>query len=88
MEQDQNTIQSPPPGWRFTAGVVLFVLAWVLPIFIPLVALSGLSTTWKAAFSGLLIVGGPELLGSVSILLVSRSGFRYLTAKARERLRV
>ncbi len=72
---------APPPGWRFRIGVGFFVLGWICPLFIPLVAASGLSTEWKAIISGLLAVGGPELMTLVSIAFLGKAGFNYLKAR-------
>jgi len=81
MAQSQTTVQSPPPGWRFRLGIFFFVLGWVCPLFIPLVIASSLSTEWKTTLSGLLLVGGPEVLGLVSVAFLGKSGFNYIKAR-------
>jgi len=76
-----STAGKPPAGWRLRAGIGFFALAWVSPLFIPLVTASGLSTEWKTAISGLLLIGGPEILSLVSIALLGKAGFNYLKAR-------
>ena len=71
----------PPPGLRFKLGLVFFVLAWVSPLFVPLVALTDLPNAAKAALSGALVVGGPEIFGFMAIACLGKAGFGYLTQK-------
>ncbi len=72
---------APPPGWRFRIGVGVFVFGWSMPLFIPLVAASELSTQSKAVISGLLAVGGPEVMSLVSIAFLGKAGFNYIKAR-------
>ncbi len=72
---------APPPGWRFRLGIGFFVFGWCMPLFIPLVAASDLSTEWKAVVSGLLAVGGPEVMSLVSIAFLGKAGFNYIKAR-------
>jgi hypothetical protein len=67
---------------RFRLGVVLFVAGWLCPLFIPLVAASGLTPEWKTAISGALLIGVPEILSLVSIAVLGRDGFNELKRKA------
>jgi len=71
----------PPPGLRFKLGLVFFVLAWISPVFVPLVALTDLPVAAKTALTGALIVGGPEIFGFIAIACLGKAGFRYLTQK-------
>lgn len=72
---------APPPGWRFRVGIGFFVVGWICPLFIPLVAATDLPTEWKAVISGLLAVGGPEVMCLVSIAFLGKAGFNYLKAR-------
>ena len=72
---------APPPGLRFQVGVAFFVLGWVAPLFIPLVAATDLSVEWKTTISGLLVLGGPELCSLICVALLGKSGFLYLKTK-------
>ncbi|MDJ0868575.1 MAG: transporter suffix domain-containing protein [Myxococcota bacterium] len=72
---------APPPGWRFRAGVAVFVLGFLAPLAAPLVALTGLPTAAKATLGGLLLVGIPEICTVAAIAILGKPGFA--TVKAR-----
>ena len=80
MNDKKNPEQSAP-GWRFKLGVYLLVLGAICPLFTPLVAMTGLSTEWKAALSGLLLVGIPEIFTLVAIAVMGKDGFNYIKGK-------
>jgi hypothetical protein len=65
-------------SWRFRIGVALIVIGWICPLFIPLVTKSTLSTEWKTALSGFLLVVGPEVLSLLAIAILGKDGFNYL----------
>jgi hypothetical protein len=67
--------------WRFRTGVALIALGWICPLFIPLVTKSTLSTEWKTALSGFLLVVGPEALSLLAIAVLGKDGFNYLKEK-------
>ncbi len=71
----------PPASWRFKIGVALIAFGWICPLFIPLVANSTLSTEWKTALSGFLLVVGPEALSLLAIAILGKDGFNYLKEK-------
>ncbi len=83
MSKSSHAVEAvaPPPGWRFQLGLVFFVLAWVSPAFVPLLALTELPVAAKTALTGALIVGGPEIFGFIAIACLGKAGFRYLTQK-------
>ncbi len=81
MTDETTTLEQPAPGWRFKLGVYLLVLGAICPLFTPLVAMSGLSTEWKAALSGLLLVGIPEIFSLVAIAVMGKDGFNYIKGK-------
>jgi hypothetical protein len=56
-------------SWRFRTGVTLIAIGWICPLFIPFVTRSTLSTEWKTALSGFLLVVGPELLSLTAIAM-------------------
>jgi hypothetical protein len=78
MKNETTTAVQPPAGWRFRIGIIIFVVGFLSPLLIPVVAATGLPTTWKAAISGLLAVGIPEVFSLVAIAIVGKSGFKYL----------
>lgn len=78
--------QEPPAikkGWRFYTGVVVLILSLVLPLFAFLVPLLGLSTGLSAVVIGLLVAGGPEVLGLLAVALLGKDIFQYLRYKAK-----
>jgi hypothetical protein len=66
---------------RFRVGVTLIAIGWIFPIFIPLVTNSTLSTEWKTALSGFLLVVAPEGLSLLAIAILGKDGFNYLKEK-------
>lgn len=70
-----------PPGWRFRVGLGLFALGLFCPVFIPLVAVTRLPTTWKATLSGLLALGLPELLWLAAAAVLGTQGFEVLKSR-------
>ncbi len=80
MNKNQTT-KPAAPGWRFKFGVYLLVLGAICPFFTPLVAMTGLSTEWKAALSGLLLVGIPEIFSLMAIAVMGKDGFNYIKGK-------
>jgi hypothetical protein len=69
---------APTSGWRFRAGVTIFVLGFAAPLAIPLVVASGLSAAWKTALSGALALGVPEVMMVVAAAVMGREGFAKL----------
>jgi hypothetical protein len=63
------------------------VLSLVMPLFAFLVPLFGLSLAQSAAVVGLLIAGGPEVVGLIGIALLGRNAFQYFTYKLQTALR-
>lgn len=79
---DENTSLKPTaPGWRFKLGVYLLALGAICPLFTPLIAMTDLSTEWKAALSGLLLIGIPEVFSLVAIAVMGKDGFNYIKGK-------
>ncbi len=67
--------------WRFTTGIVLIAAGWLLPLLIPLVTVSSLSTAWKTTLSGFLLVGAPEVAALVAIVILGKDGFNAIKTK-------
>jgi hypothetical protein len=80
-ENEKTTAVQSPPGWRFRMGIIIFVVGFLSPLLIPVVAATGLPTTWKAAISGFLAVGIPEVFSLVAIAVLGKPGFKYLKEK-------
>jgi len=85
MSESVQTTEAvlPSPGLRFKIGLLFFVLTWIAPVFMPLVAMTNLPIAWKAALSGALLVGGPEVFGLIAIACLGKAGFSYLTQKVK-----
>jgi hypothetical protein len=81
MTHDASTTEPSKPGWRFRLGVSFFALGLVCPVFVPLVAATGLSTQWKTILSGILMLGIPELLWVVAVAVMGKAGFDYIKAR-------
>jgi len=78
MKNETPKEVQPPSGWRFGMGMILFVLGLICPVFIPLVTATDLPGKWKAAISGLLALGIPELLWMAAVAVLGKAGFDYL----------
>jgi hypothetical protein len=68
----------PASGWRFPVGVTIFLVGFAAPLAIPMVTSSDLPTAWKAAVSGALAVGVPEIMMVVAAAVMGRAGFARL----------
>ena len=70
-----------PPKGSLVVGGALFLLAWLCPLFVPVVTAGNLPIAWKAAASGVLLIGLPELLTLAAIAVLGQSGYRYLKGR-------
>jgi len=80
MMEEQAASPAPPPGKRLIIGGMVFVLGFMGPAFVPLVAIMNMPTEWKTALSGLLLLGIPELFMLIAVAILGRPGFDYLKA--------
>lgn len=67
--------------WRMRAGLALFVLGLVAPVFVPLVTALPFSAELKTVLSGLLVLGVPELLWLIAAALMGKEGFATLKSR-------
>lgn len=72
----KNTTRLHNLTWRFRLGVTLFILGLIFPVFIPLVLMIEMSAKLKAAVSGIMAFGIPELLWVVSAAVMGKEGFQ------------
>ena len=63
MRQKSASAETGAPGWRYKAGLSLFVLAVVSPAVAPLVAFTELSTEWKAIIADFVFLASFFVLG-------------------------
>lgn len=73
--------QPPVPTGRLYVGSTIFVAGFLAPLLIPLVAASSLPAGLKAALSGLLALGIPELGMLVAVAVMGKPGFEFLKAR-------
>ena len=64
----------------FVAGTI-FITGFLLPLLIPIVTSSSLSTGWKATLSGLLALGIPELFMVIAAAVAGKEGYKHLKSK-------
>ncbi len=81
MTENKNTETFSPTGWRFRLGLLFFVIAWICPLFIPVVTSSDLSTEIKTLLSTFLLIGAPEIFSVISIIILGKQGFNYIKQK-------
>ena len=69
-------------GWRRTLGVIIFVVALILPLIaLAVVPILGLDESANTALIGISLVGGPDVLFVAAIALLGRAGVEELMAK-------
>ncbi len=81
MSDDSSSVAEKPPKAALIVGGTVFALAWLCPLFVPVVVASSLPTAWKAVASGLLVLGLPELLTVAAIAILGHSGYRYVKGR-------
>lgn len=77
MIKGKATPTPAPPKRRLFIGGAVFLIGFMGPAFVPLVAIADLSTEWKTALSGLLLLGIPELFMLIAVVILGRPGFEY-----------
>lgn len=68
-------------SWRFIAGVLLFGLGLIAPVFIPLVLALDIPAELKVVISGGLAIGIPEILWAIAVVILGKDGFYYIKDK-------
>jgi len=76
-DQAANSENAPPRG-RLLVGAAVLVFGWLCPLFVPLVLATDLDAEWKTVFSGLLLLGIPELFTLAAMAVLGKAGFHYL----------
>jgi len=73
---------SPKPAGKklYVAGAI-FIFGFLAPLLIPFVTSSDLSAGWKAALSGPLALGIPELFMIIAAGVAGKEGFNYIKSK-------
>jgi hypothetical protein len=81
------TLETRPPGGRLAVGAAIFGLGLICPVFVPLVAATGIPPGWKAGLSALLVLGIPEVFTLAAVAVLGKPGFEYLRGRILARLR-
>jgi hypothetical protein len=81
MDEKNNQLKSLPPKGKLVTAGIIFVAGFLSPLLIPLVTSSDLSTGWKAALSGFLALGIPELFMMIAAAVAGKEGFNYIKSK-------
>lgn len=77
MNAISGSAESPSKN-RLILGGFIFISGFLLPLFIPIVTGSNLSTEWKAVLSGVLLLGLPEVFMLIAITILGKPGFVFL----------
>src|SRR5688572_22035421 len=79
MSEQFAARQTPvSPGWRPKLGLLLFILALVSPLLVPLVLATDLPTDVRGALAGLLLFGLPMVLMLVVAGLIGQPAFAFI----------
>jgi len=78
MNKDRTEEDIKLAGYRFHLGIIIFIVGFISPAFIPLVTAADLSLHWKAAISSALAFGIPEVLSMVAVVIMGKAGFNRL----------
>ena len=72
---------SRPPRGRLALGATIFGLGLICPLFVPLVAATGLPAGLKTGLSGLLLLGIPEVFTLAAVAVLGKPGFDHLKGR-------
>jgi hypothetical protein len=82
MNEDINSgNDAPQTGWRLQLGLAILIIGFASPLLIPVVTGSDLPSGWKAAISGALALGIPEVFSIIAIAIMGRAGFDTIKAR-------
>ena len=73
--------QKQPPAGRLALGGGVLVVGFLSPVLVPVVTASTMTPGWKAALSGLLVLGIAELFMLIAVAIMGKAGFDYLKGK-------
>jgi hypothetical protein len=81
-EQSAVNQTSVSPGWRPKLGLLLFILALVSPLLVPLVVAADLPREVRGALAGLLLFGVPMALMLTVVALIGQPAFAFILSAA------
>jgi len=70
MNEKGNQTESVTSKGKLTTAGIIFIAGFLSPLLIPIVTSSSLSTGWKAALSGILVLGIPELFMIIAVAVI------------------
>ena len=73
---------------RFYLGLFFFILAWVSPLFIPVILQLPLSSEAKGTLSTLLLVGAPEVFILIAAALLGKETLAYFVGRIKSVFRM
>ena len=75
--------QEPPkmPRKKLFCGLIVFILSFSAPLFIPIILKLGISPVLKAIISGLLVFGIPEIGMLLAVVILGKDGYFYLKSE-------
>ena len=75
------SVEKPISNRRMVAGAIVFVLGFLSPLLIPVVAKTDWSTGLKTFLSGVLAFGIPELFMVIAVMVMGKPGYELLKEK-------
>jgi len=70
-------MMSRPSGCRYFAGWFFFILSFLMPLLVPFIPMLGVNKAMTAILMGGFLVGGPEVIMVIAIVLWGKSTFDY-----------
>ena len=81
MDEKNNQLENLPPKGKLVTAGIIFISGFLSPLLIPIVTSSNLSAGWKAALSGFLALGIPEIFMMIAAAVAGKDGFNYIKSK-------
>ena len=82
MVEQKITQQNPViPKSRLAIGGIVFIIGFLMPLLVPVVARMNMHMGLKTTISGLLLLGIPELFMLITIAILGKEGYNYLKKK-------
>jgi len=66
---------------RLIGGILVFIIGFASPLFIPLVTSSNLPLAWKTGLSALLAFGIPEVFIIIAVAIMGKAGYAFIKSK-------
>ena len=83
----QQTSLSTRGRLRLRIALAIFLTGQFLPVLIPVIRATDLSMDWKDGLTALTLVGVPQALTLLTVIILGRAGFRELRSLVSARMR-